>query len=408
MSQSTRSRHALKRLGSGGSANLFAPLPVPRHRLPAAPALSREAKKRLTWFTYAQSHSVSQTCRHFGIARSLFYYRLPRYQPDRLATLEPRSSRPTRVRQRQWTAAHAAAVRRAREAYPRWGKAKLAVVLARAGLALSVSTVGRILSDLQRRRLLVEPRRVRATAHPRHPRPHAQRKPKDVTLPREAPGDLIEIDTMHLYPAPGVARYHFSAVDVVSRWGVIGVRRAATAGTAKEFLAEVHARMPFAIKAIQIDGGSEWMAEFEQACQDARLPLWVLPPRSPKLNGHVERVNRTHREEFWECYDGDLALSVVRAYSKSREEADSGKGERGLGGIATAGGGNIGRAVQPCDADRRAAQSRHHLGDAPRVPSSGLHQTSRRESSAAGSRCASVRATGRATVRVWRRGAQGR
>ncbi len=274
MSQSTRSRHALKRLGSGSSANIFAALPVPRHRLPAAPALSREAKKRLAWFDDAQTHSVSQTCRHFGIARSLFSYWLPRDDPRDLTNLEERSSRPRRVRQRQWNAAPLAAVRQAREQYPRGGKAKLAVVLARAGLDLSVSTVGRILSDLKRRGLLAEPRRVR------HPRTPAQRTPKEVTLPREAPGDLIESDTMHLYPAPGVVRYHCSAVDVVSRWGVVGVRRVATAGTAKEFLAEVHARMPFAISTLQIDGGSEWMAEFEQACQDARLPLWVLPPRS--------------------------------------------------------------------------------------------------------------------------------
>jgi hypothetical protein len=26
----------------------------------------------------------------------------------------------------------------------------------------------------------------------------------------------------------------------------------------------------------------------------------VLPPRSPKLNGSVERANRTHSEEFYQ------------------------------------------------------------------------------------------------------------
>ena len=42
------------------------------------------------------------------------------------------------------------------------------------------------------------------------------------------------------------------------------------------------------------------MAEFEEACRDRGLRLFVLPPRSPKLNGGVERVNRTHTEEFYE------------------------------------------------------------------------------------------------------------
>jgi hypothetical protein len=35
-------------------------------------------------------------------------------------------------------------------------------------------------------------------------------------------------------------------------------------------------------------------AEFELGCQQRRLHLFVLPPRSPKLNGAVERANRTH------------------------------------------------------------------------------------------------------------------
>ena len=50
------------------------------------------------------------------------------------------------------------------------------------------------------------------------------------------------------------------------------------------------------------------MAEFESACQQRGLRLFVLPPRSPKLNGCVERFNGTSRREFWECYDGDLAV----------------------------------------------------------------------------------------------------
>ena len=29
----------------------------------------------------------------------------------------------------------------------------------------------------------------------------------------------------------------------------------------------------------------------------------MLPPRSPKLNGHVERAQRTHTEEFYEVWD---------------------------------------------------------------------------------------------------------
>ena len=99
------------------------------------------------------------------------------------------------------------------------------------------------------------------------------------------PGDLVQLDTMHLTPLPGVERRHFSAVDVVSRWSVTGVRATATAGTARDFLAELLERTPFAIPAIQVDGGSEFMAEFEAACAEREISLFVLPPRSPNSMG---------------------------------------------------------------------------------------------------------------------------
>lgn len=85
------------------------------------------------------------------------------------------------------------------------------------------------------------------------------------------------------------------------------------AGTAADLLADLLARFPFAVKAMQTDGGSEWMRVFEAACQGVHLPLWVLPPHRPKLNGQVERQNRTEREECWEWYAGELDLPVVGA-----------------------------------------------------------------------------------------------
>jgi len=71
--------------------------------------------------------------------------------------------------------------------------------------------------------------------------------------------------------------------------------------------------MPFPIRAVQVDGGSEFQAEFEQECHRRKLALYVLPPRSPKLNGAVERAQRTHTEEFYQIYDGDMAMGPLNA-----------------------------------------------------------------------------------------------
>lgn len=51
---------------------------------------------------------------------------------------------------------------------------------------------------------------------------------------------------------------------------------------------------------MQVDGGSEFAAAFEEVCRQAGIRLFVLPPKSLKLNGAVERAQRTHTEEFYE------------------------------------------------------------------------------------------------------------
>ena len=64
-----------------------------------------------------------------------------------------------------------------------------------------------------------------------------------------------------------------------------------SSATATDFLHEALLRMP--VSSVQVDGGSEFMQEFETACRDAGIPLHILPPRRPNINGNVERSNRT-------------------------------------------------------------------------------------------------------------------
>ena len=73
----------------------------------------------------------------------------------------------------------------------------------------------------------------------------------------------------------------------------------------REFLSKVVKEMPFEVKAIQVDGGSELKAEFEAECEARSIDLWVLPPKSPELNGCVERTNGTWRYEFHGCWEVD-------------------------------------------------------------------------------------------------------
>jgi putative transposase len=224
--------------------------------------------------------------------------------------LEEKSRRPRRLRTPKWDTELVEAVLALREEYPSWGKDKLKVLLGRKGWKTSSSTVGRILVDLKRRGVLHEPPRgLVKYKKRRQSRKYAIRKPRD--YPVEQPGDLVQVDTLDVHPLDCAAVKHFTARDVISRWDVLEAHQRATANTAAEFLDTLLARMPFKVKAIQVDGGSEYRAGFEEACQRLGLKLFVLPPHSPKLNGRVERAHRTHLEEFYAVIPNSAQLDKL-------------------------------------------------------------------------------------------------
>lgn len=294
--------------------NLSKGLGRPKH----STCLSRDATMRLSWVDWHRAHgeNVSLTCRHFHISRSTLYRWLGRYNRHNLTTLEGRSRRPQLVRRPTWTPDQLRAVLAIREAYPRWGKAKLALLLQAQGVEISESMVGRILTRARARGLLPEGRQPWLYAKKRRvDRPYAVRKPREY-CPAE-PGDLVQIDTLDVAYASGKHFKHFTMVDVVSRYSLLEIRGSATALMAKQSLDAMLTRCPFPVKAIQVDGGSEFMAEFEGACQQRGVRLFQLPPRSPKLNGHVERSQRTHTEEFYQCCSAlpsvaDIAPELAR------------------------------------------------------------------------------------------------
>lgn len=280
-----------------------------------------EAKRRLTAIRWHEAHGkrVSLTARHFGFSRSTVYDWLRRYERGGAHALENRSRRPRNMRQPTWSKDIEQAVLSLREAHPCWGKDKLVVLLREQGVILSVSMVGRILTQLKRQGKL-------PLANLRDPwmggrsqtRPYATRKPRDY-VPR-LPGDLVQIDSADVrLDTAGHWYKHFSARDVVSRWDVLGVYGRATAVTARDFLNAVIERMPGPVRAIQVDGGSEFKAEFEDACCEKGLRLFVLPPRSPKLNGCVERAQRTHKEEFYQMLDPPDSLDELRRLLLAQE-----------------------------------------------------------------------------------------
>jgi len=69
-----------------------------------------------------------------------------------------------------------------------------------------------------------------------------------------------------------------------------------------------------------VGGGSEFRKAFERECQERGITLFVLPLRSPRLNGHVERAQRTHTEEFYEVTDASFELPELNRALLKREK----------------------------------------------------------------------------------------
>jgi len=197
--------------------------------------------------------------------------------------------------------------------FPLWGKYKIKVILEREyNKKLSNSTVGRIISKLLKLGQikpvrfycgLVKEKRKRVFNR------HAKRW--KYGMKARIPGELIQIDHASSELGSGKIIKHFQAICPITKIVVEQAYQAADSKKASDFFKHVRSNFPFKIKSVQVDGGTEFMKEFEESCEKNSVDLFVLPPRSPKYNGHVERANGTAKYEFYWQYSGSEILEIL-------------------------------------------------------------------------------------------------
>ena len=85
---------------------------------------------------------------------------------------------------------------------------------------------------------------------------------------------------------------------------MLGLYPRRTAANTLTFLEQVLEEMPFPVQRIQTDRGQEFFAyKVQEQLQAWRIKFRPIRPRSPHLNGKVERAQRTALEEFWATAD---------------------------------------------------------------------------------------------------------
>ena len=203
--------------------------------------------------------SAEQAARAVGVPRSTLY----RWEKE----AAPKSRRPGRVRLKTWTPALRQAVERLRQDFPMWGRAKLGPLLRAQGFGVSDATVGRILAALVVRGVVEPVAALRRRPYARRWTAKRQRLPRGLAV--SEPGGLVQLDTVFVNLTPTKT---ITAYDPIAKWTVAKAFNRATAQAAASFHDKGTADMPFPVKAIQVDGGSEFMAEFETACQPRGSP----------------------------------------------------------------------------------------------------------------------------------------
>jgi len=260
---------------------------------------SEKARRRLEVLDWHHDHGrfVRLTARHFGYSPDTISRWAKTFYSGKLHDLEDKSRRPKKVRTPTTPPSVVIRIRQLRECYPRWGREKLRVLLAREGIQISAKTIDRVMARLRARGELREPKVVRKAREMRLRTIARPRRPSGLVVDR--PG-FLQIDTQELHHG-GPCTY--AAIDHLTRKRVVTAARHNSSGESKRLLQRAIVAFPFKIWAVQTDGGSEYMAEFAQTAAALGITQYVNRPNYPKGQGRVERAFLTDDLEFHQVED---------------------------------------------------------------------------------------------------------
>ena len=107
-----------------------------------------------------------------------------------------------------------------------------------------------------------------------------------------------------------VRRYPSTAIDDATRVRALKIYGRHTQANAIDFINYVVTKFPFRIRTIRTDRGHELQALFHWHVADPGMEHVYVKPRTPQLNGKVERSHRTDKDEFCQLrtYRDDVDL----------------------------------------------------------------------------------------------------
>ena len=112
------------------------------------------------------------------------------------------------------------------------------------------------------------------------------------------PGDLVEIDVVHLVdPSTRTRKYVYTVIDLATRMSYARVFPKLSPTYSLQTILEAERYMGFKFKVVQADNGSEFNGFLRDRLNGQSITLRHTRPHRPNDNAHIERFNRTLRKE---------------------------------------------------------------------------------------------------------------
>jgi transposase len=256
----------------------------------------------------ADSRNVARTCRHFGISRKTFYKWKRRFDEHGAAGLGDQPRTP-HCSPRATPREVVSKILYLREHY-HFGPGRIADYLRRFHrLSIASSSVHRILERHGMNRL---------PANQKH-RPHKQRGQR---YEKPQPGHRLQMDVKFLERIPGTRRrlFQFTAIDDCTRIRVLKVYDQCNQTTAIQFIDDVVRRFPFRVLVVQTDNGAEFQSRFHWHLESLDIRHVYIRPRTPRLNGKVERSPRVDDQEFYQLLDKNGIADNIHLFNQKLRE----------------------------------------------------------------------------------------
>ena len=132
---------------------------------------------------------------------------------------------------------------------------------------------------------------------------------------KTVPGHHVQVDVKFLSLKDDngnrIRRFQYTAIDDATRIRALQIYPKHNQVCAINFIDYVIQKFPFRISTIRTDHGHEFQARFHWHVEDQGMKHVYIKPRTPQLNGKVERSHRTDQQEFYQLltYKDDVDLN---------------------------------------------------------------------------------------------------